>query len=497
MTIIECEYTVMVYFFFQNMVFNSSLDSGLDQFKYHDFVAFTSTFYKDDVEWRVRSEAFFEMIENAQKLGIHVVVGDGGSGNDFRERVSTYSNVTLLNSGKWWQNSDLTMAGERRFSGKKAMELFPNVSYFLWLEPEKAELMKMENIDAILSPLRDETADIVVPSRISKETLPAQQRAAENRANVRALDIVKNSEMRNINDFKKQWIWVWFDFNYRVSVYHDPYDWTKESYTEWWLDTIIGKSYEEAKWLDLWFGPKAFTRKSMQEDFLSYTWAKWDGIITSVLAWKQRGKSVLDVPVDFTYPRAQTELESWEEAQKNQEKRRIQYRYIIKTIRDMVRYTSHPDSIMSSVWKHIQSHNFDALIRLTNSFPLTHGHQDSRRLIEEYNGVNFSVQRFTVFDNKVWLGNHYHRKWEQDLSEVFMIEAGQGTLILKNLEEFWTPSSEQEVMNIKKWDIIVIPPYQAHTFFLEVGSIMRWFRPYPFDPDNMDMNSYRLELPER
>lgn len=82
------------------------------------------------------------------------------------------------------------------------MELFPNASYFLWLEPEKAELMKMENIDAILSPLRDETADIVVPSRISKETLPAQQRAAENRANVRALDIVKNSEMRNINDFK-------------------------------------------------------------------------------------------------------------------------------------------------------------------------------------------------------------------------------------------------------------------------------------------------------
>lgn len=50
MTIIECEYTVMVYFFFQNMVFNNSPDSGLDQVKYQDFVAFTSTFYKDDVE---------------------------------------------------------------------------------------------------------------------------------------------------------------------------------------------------------------------------------------------------------------------------------------------------------------------------------------------------------------------------------------------------------------------------------------------------------------
>jgi len=40
------------------------------------------------------------MLENAQKLGIRVVVGDGGSGDDFLERVSTYSNATLLNSGK-------------------------------------------------------------------------------------------------------------------------------------------------------------------------------------------------------------------------------------------------------------------------------------------------------------------------------------------------------------------------------------------------------------
>jgi len=111
---------------------------------------------------------------------------------------------------------------------------------------------------------------------------------------------------------------------------------------------------------------------------------------------------VLDVPVDFTYPPGQTKLESDPiQGLEYKKLRRIQYHHIIKTVRDMVRYTSHPESIMSSVQKHIQSQNFDALIRLTNSFPLTHGHQDSRRLIEEYNGVNFSVQRFTVFDNKV------------------------------------------------------------------------------------------------
>ena len=82
------------------------------------------------------------------------------------------------------------------------MELFPNVSYFLWLEPEKAELIKEKSIDAILSPLRDGTADIVVPSRISKETLPAQQRAVENRANKRAVGIVRDKNMKTNTKFK-------------------------------------------------------------------------------------------------------------------------------------------------------------------------------------------------------------------------------------------------------------------------------------------------------
>lgn len=94
------------------------------------------------------------------------------------------------------------MAGDRRFSGKKAIDIFPMASYFLWLEPEKAELIKEKNIDAILSPLRDGTADIVVPSRISKETLPAQQRAVENRANKRAVGIVRDGNMNTNTKFK-------------------------------------------------------------------------------------------------------------------------------------------------------------------------------------------------------------------------------------------------------------------------------------------------------
>ncbi len=84
------------------------------------------------------------------------------------------------------------------------MEQFPDVSNFLWLEPEKVELMRMENIDAILSPLRDGIADIVVPSRKSKNTLPPQQKAAENRANRRAVDIIRTANMSRIKDIRDQ-----------------------------------------------------------------------------------------------------------------------------------------------------------------------------------------------------------------------------------------------------------------------------------------------------
>ncbi len=109
----------------------SGLDLNLEKFKYNDFVAFTSTFYKDDIEWKVRSEACFEMLDNALRLWIRVVVGDGWSGSWFIERLQKYPNVTYIASWKWWENTDLTMAWERRFTAKKAMENFWDVSNFL------------------------------------------------------------------------------------------------------------------------------------------------------------------------------------------------------------------------------------------------------------------------------------------------------------------------------------------------------------------------------
>lgn len=133
---------------------------------------------------------------------------------------------------------------------------------------------------------------------------------------------------------------------------------------------------------------------------------------------------------------------------------------------------------------------------------LTLVHSDARRSIREYNGPDFSVQGFEVYSADIPLGNHYHKKavWHTNpdlwkLSEVFVFDEGWGWLLLQQLDPEWKVMSRIEKIKIRIWDVLPIPPFLAHTLFLEPGTKFRWFRPYPFDPKDMDMNSHRLELP--
>lgn len=137
---------------------------------------------------------------------------------------------------------------------------------------------------------------------------------------------------------------------------------------------------------------------------------------------------------------------------------------------------------------------------------LQHVHTDARRSIHEYNWSDFSVQRFEVHSANIPLGNHFHKKseWHREsdgtdlwkLSEMFVFDEGQGLLLLQNIDPEWKVIGKVEQFSIMARDIIVIPPFQAHTLFLDPGTKFRWFRPYPFDKDDMDMNPYKLELPK-
>lgn len=132
-------------------------------------------------------------------------------------------------------------------------------------------------------------------------------------------------------------------------------------------------------------------------------------------------------------------------------------------------------------------------------------HTDDRRSIYEYNGSDFSIQAFEVHSANVPLGNHYHKKsvghtesdgtdlWE--LSEMFVFDEWRWILLLQYIDPEWKVIWKIEEFSIRAGDILVIPPFQAHTLFLDPKTKFRWFRPYPFDKDNMDMNTHKLELP--
>ena len=133
-------------------------------------------------------------------------------------------------------------------------------------------------------------------------------------------------------------------------------------------------------------------------------------------------------------------------------------------------------------------------------------HTDDRRSIYEYNGSDFSVQSFEVHSTNVPLGNHFHKKseWHKEsdgtdlweLSEMFIFDEGQGLLLLQNLDLEWKVIGKIEEFSIRAGNILVIPPFQAHTLFLDPKTKFRWFRPYPFNKNDMDMNLHKLELPK-
>lgn len=150
------------------------------------------------------------------------------------------------------------------------------------MEPEKVGLVTEDNLLNMIDVLRKNQADIVVPRRRSKDTMPRLQRWIESRANKRVKD-----KIADITD-------------------------------------------EE---LDLWFGPKMFNRAGA-EYFLNYRGRldKWDSVIKPVIEAHQGGKVVVSVPVDFEYT---TEEREHEEADRELKKKRIiQYSQILAEMGD-------------------------------------------------------------------------------------------------------------------------------------------------------------------
>ncbi|MCK4554135.1 hypothetical protein KAU19_04180, partial [Candidatus Parcubacteria bacterium] len=253
--------------------------------KFKDLVIFTTTFYKEDRTSEVRSALAEELFKNARKLGIKCAVIDGGSNIQFIKKAEQFENVKFI------IEPHLGMGEGRRRALTEAINMAStNIkeSNFLWVEPEKCGLITEANLTAMINHLRKGEADIVVPARKSKDTLPKFQAWIETRANKRAGKTLLLAE--------------------------DEKDIREEE-------------------IDLWFGPKMFNLAGAQY-FLDYKGKldKWDAIIKPVIDAHQDGKKITSVPVDFKYEESQ---KKYEEASREFKKKRLeQYATIFAELGD-------------------------------------------------------------------------------------------------------------------------------------------------------------------
>lgn len=120
---------------------------------------------------------------------------------------------------------------------------------------------------------------------------------------------------------------------------------------------------------------------------------------------------------------------------------------------------------------------------------LEHAHTDERRIIFECNLSTSSVQLFEI-TAAIPLGNHYHKKRQ----ETFVIVHGKGKCAYLSLDEKGRPLGEQIILSLGQGSVIQIKPFTAHALQLDSGSTMICYSSIPFDPDELDMFKYELEL---
>jgi dTDP-4-dehydrorhamnose 3,5-epimerase-like enzyme len=116
--------------------------------------------------------------------------------------------------------------------------------------------------------------------------------------------------------------------------------------------------------------------------------------------------------------------------------------------------------------------------------------EDNRRRIREFNGSDFSLQGFEIYA-AIPLGNHFHEKKE----ETFVLTSGKGKLLTQNIlvdEDGARSVGDVREFILEAPMVIRVPRYVAHTFVLDPGSTMMCFSSAPFNPDDKDMQPFKL-----
>lgn len=244
--------------------------------EFWDLCVFTSTKYWEDKISKIRYPLFLKMIENCKNLWIKVIIADSSTNIDFLDNIdrTKKENIKIIkNDEQLWK--------KRREALKDGI-LDQNIKYFLWIEPEKYDLIKESSLNDMINELRLWETNIVVPYRKDIDQMPE--------------------------------FFAWIEKR-----------WIKKVKEE------ILKSQEE---YDLWFGPKMFDRK-WAEYYINYNkrWDRadlWDSHINPVIEAYKDWLIIKSVYVDYTYDRSEIDIE-WESKDLKQ-KRLDQYRSILSEI---------------------------------------------------------------------------------------------------------------------------------------------------------------------
>ncbi|MEI8361408.1 MAG: glycosyltransferase [bacterium] len=245
---------------------------------FSDLIIYTTTLYKSDEMSAMREKLALSFFKKIEKLNIKCVVVDGGSNVVFLENLQQISNLKIIS------DNSQSMGGSRRLALDEALKT-AEAKYFLWVEPEKDDLISEESLSRLIDDLRNNNTDVVVAKREALESMPKLQAWLEDRANKRAME-------------------------------------------------TAGVTVSEAKevW-DLWFGPKMFNREAAKYFMASKSSLdKWDTIIKPVIEAFQDGKKIANIVVDYKYDITQKSSE--ENSDNIKRKRLTQYVNILAELGD-------------------------------------------------------------------------------------------------------------------------------------------------------------------
>lgn len=235
---------------------------------------------------KIRGDLALQMLSEAQKKGIQIILIDAGSSEAFIKKI-TRIGINVIHS------KNKALSPSRQY-GYKIASKTKGVKVICWLEPEKVSIPRDCLSQAVLPLLRDK-ADIVIPKRSNTAfaTYPSFQAKIEKNANKQWNNILKKHK-------------------------------------------ILSKKAED---LDIWFGPKFFKNDPKLIDIFQKRYQfkekiqKMDiwsnSIIFPIITALKKGYRVISVKVDYKHPKIQTAIE--DNSTLMMKKRRVQYRSILST----------------------------------------------------------------------------------------------------------------------------------------------------------------------